>query len=169
MGYTDARFERRREMQQASLIFLLRGQPGREEVCLSRKKRKFGQGLLAGYGGIPKPDETMPACGKRELLEESGVSIEDDLHEVAVVKIHKCNGDWQLHVYVARRWSPDPKESEEHGPPGWYEVRDLPFTEMFPDCQYWLSDALIMHVHLEVDICFDPIRKKANVVFPSLR
>ena len=130
-------------MHHASVIFLLRFENGRWEVCLSRKKRKVGVGLLNGAVGIQESGESMRECAMRELFEESGVTAdESDMELCAIIRARRRDQSWELYIYVARAWNEEPQESAEHGPPTWHSVENMPFDEMLPDNSYWLKDVL---------------------------
>ncbi|XP_062359656.1 oxidized purine nucleoside triphosphate hydrolase isoform X2 [Cinclus cinclus] len=49
-------------------------QPSR--VLLGMKKRGFGAGLWNGFGGKVQPGESIEEAARRELLEESGLTVD---------------------------------------------------------------------------------------------
>ncbi|HVU75545.1 MAG TPA: NUDIX domain-containing protein [Candidatus Paceibacterota bacterium] len=131
-------------MRFAAVVYLIRQNEGRTEVCLARKKRKYGAEWLHGYGGIIVPPETSSQCAARECREESTVQVsEAALRRIAVVSTFTWQGEpWRVHMFRCDSWTGEPKESDECGPPEWFAVSDLPYDRMFPDREYWMDRAL---------------------------
>ena len=49
-----------------------------ERVLLGRKTRKIGKGMWNGLGGnVEKDDKSIKDAAKREILEESGLEVDD--------------------------------------------------------------------------------------------
>lgn len=64
--------------------------PDGNSVLLQTKNRTSFAGKLNGVGGKLEPDETMPACARREILEETGVDVpESKLVPVAVTVLNE--------------------------------------------------------------------------------
>ena len=60
----------------------------------------------------------MEECAVAESFQESGIVIDPHHLELrAKVRIHQRVPLWELHVYRVRKWSSNPVESGEHGPP----------------------------------------------------
>ncbi|HXK38763.1 MAG TPA: NUDIX domain-containing protein [Candidatus Paceibacterota bacterium] len=128
-------------MQRATLCFLLRG----EDVCQAQKKRGFGAGKLNAYGGKFKKGESARACAVRETFEESGARIyRKDLKQVAIVATYFGRVPaWELHVFVARKWKGEPRETVEMGKPKWSPRNALPEDEMLSIGRYWVPRAVM--------------------------
>lgn len=119
-----------------SLVFVLR--PG--EVLLGNKKRGFAQGWWNGFGGKVEAGETIEEGAKRELHEESGLSVSNELDHVGVLMFEFVNDPVLLEVHVYRTYSytGTPIETEEMKP-RWFKHQDIPYKDMWPDDKLWYS------------------------------
>ncbi|XP_049417355.1 oxidized purine nucleoside triphosphate hydrolase isoform X2 [Epinephelus fuscoguttatus] len=93
------------------LTLVLVVQPGR--VLLGMKKRGFGVGKWNGFGGKVQPGETIESAARRELEEESGLTV-DALEKIGNIKFEFV-GETQLldvHVFRADDYNGEPTESE---------------------------------------------------------
>lgn len=108
------------------------------KVLLGLKKRGFGEGRWNGFGGKVKNGETIEDAAKREISEEAGIEI-DKMEKVAVIDFEfKGNPEMlEMHVFRAKNFSGEPKETEEMEP-RWFNIDQIPFQEMWPDDRYWL-------------------------------
>jgi len=43
----------------------------------------------------------------------------------------------QVHIFKAVNFFEEPKETEEMKPQ-WFNIKDIPFKEMWPDDEYWI-------------------------------
>ncbi|XP_040010221.1 7,8-dihydro-8-oxoguanine triphosphatase isoform X1 [Xiphias gladius] len=124
------------EMLSSKLLTLvLVVQPGR--VLLGMKKRGFGAGKWNGFGGKVQPGETIEDAARRELQEESGLTV-DALEKVGNLKFEFV-GETQLldvHIFRADTYNGDPTESDEMRPQ-WFERDQIPFSEMWADDILW--------------------------------
>lgn len=127
-------------MNNRTLCFLLRGTPP-DEVLLGLKKRGFGTGKYAGFGGGVQAGESIEAATARELEEETGIKVAvDDLCVAGRVVFRfsaKPHWDQVVHVFIAYTWEGFPVESEEMQP-AWYRIEHIPFTQMWADAAHWL-------------------------------
>jgi len=122
----------------ATLVFLRRG----DEVLLIRKKRGFGAGKLNGVGGKLEEGENLEEAAAREVMEEVGVRVKS-LKYAGRLEFYSGDPspDWVVHVYVTADFEGEPRLSDE-AEPRWYNVRELPFNEMWEDDRYWLPHVL---------------------------
>jgi 8-oxo-dGTP diphosphatase len=124
-------------MNHATLCFLVDA----EHIIFGMKKRGFGRGKYNGFGGKVREGEDIISAVIRELYEESSVSVsEQDLSKVAELYFtFPAKPEWnqKVHVYIARRWQGQPKESEEMRPVQ-FPRSALPYDRMWNDDQYWL-------------------------------
>ncbi len=131
----------------ATLCFVFREEP-QPAVLLGYKKRGFGQGKFDGFGGKLKDGETLAQAARRELLEESGISVElPDLAAFgSLTFIFPYKPEWNqvVHLFVAQKWVGVPSESEEMRPE-WFDLSSLPLQRMWDDTQYWLPHLLLRH------------------------
>ncbi|KAK7484675.1 hypothetical protein BaRGS_00024083 [Batillaria attramentaria] len=106
-------------------------------ILLGLKKRGFGQGWWNGFGGKVEPGETIHEGALRELKEEAGVTGHE-LQEVGLLKFEFV-GDpvlLEVHVFSTTKYTGQPSESEEMKP-RWFDVDDLPFSQMWADDSLW--------------------------------
>jgi len=128
----------------AALCFLVR----EGKVLLAMKADKIGKDCWNGYGGGIDDGERPIQSAIRELKEESGVIVSaENMEKVAIVDFHNTKSDGKtficrVHVYLARKWSGEPRETEEMLRPTWFEIKNLPFDCMMPADKVWLPYAL---------------------------
>lgn len=126
-------------MKQLTLTYLIKDR----SVCLGLKKRGFGKGKWNGFGGKVEEGESMLEGAVREVLEESGVSINpEELKLVAIIEFLFPNGEHlDVHTYFSRTFEGEPKETEEMKPK-WFLFKDIPYAKMWEDDIHWLPRAL---------------------------
>ena len=143
-------------MNQATLCFLirprsrassLRGRENQEnrEILLAFKKRGFGQGKWNGVGGKLdfEKDKNIFETAIREIKEEIGVKAKD-IEKMAILNFYfPYQNEWNqdVHVFFAKEWQGEPKESEEMKPK-WFKINEIPFNQMWPDDKFWLLKVL---------------------------
>lgn len=110
------------------------------KILLGMKKRGFGAGRWNGFGGKIEPGETTEEAAKREMLEESGVSIEAmELVGRHEFEFAKNPGEiLEVPVYRVEAFSGEPKETEEMRPQ-WFAFDEIPFDTMWADDRYWMA------------------------------
>jgi hypothetical protein len=62
---------------------------------------------------------------------------------MAIADFHNTKSDGQkfvcrVHIYIVKKWTGEPKESEEMLTPTWFAIDRLPFDEMMPADDKWL-------------------------------
>uniref|UniRef100_A0A8C4MS22 Oxidized purine nucleoside triphosphate hydrolase n=1 Tax=Equus asinus asinus TaxID=83772 RepID=A0A8C4MS22_EQUAS len=108
-----------------------------QRVLLGMKKRGFGVGRWNGFGGKVQEGETIEDGAKRELQEESGLTV-DALHKVGQI-VFEFAGDPELmdvHIFRTDSVRGTPVESDEMRPQ-WFQLDQIPFEDMWPDDRYW--------------------------------
>ncbi len=134
------------EVQQATLVFLMRGRGKDKEILLAMKKRGFGEGWWNGIGGKIEPGETPKLAAFREGYEEVGVHLRE-IKKTALLHFYfpedPKKRDWNqdVHVYVSTTWLGKPKETEEMKPE-WFKVANIPYESMWDDDPLWLPRIL---------------------------
>ncbi len=130
-------------MKEATLCFLIK-EGERKDVLLAMKKRGFGVGKWNGVGGkLDEKDSSIEDAVIRETEEEIGVKLKD-MEKVAVLTFtfpYKEDWNQNVHVFLAKDWEGEPKESEEMAPQ-WFKEDELPFDKMWDDDAYWVLRAL---------------------------
>ncbi|NXX47527.1 8ODP triphosphatase, partial [Tricholaema leucomelas] len=120
-----------------SMVFtlVLVVQPSR--VLLGLKKRGFGAGLWNGFGGKVQPGESIEEAARRELLEESGLTV-DTLQKMGQITFEFVGNPelMDVHIFRADDFHGEPKESEEMRPQ-WFQLDEVPFNSMWADDAYW--------------------------------
>ena len=132
-------------MHDATLCFLLED----GHIHLAMKKRGFGKGKFNGYGGKPENGETVEQAAIRELREETGgvVVASEHLKKVGEIDFYfphvpkEKDFDQTVHIYIARKWLGEPKESEEMKPQK-FSFSDIPYDSMWADDKHWLPKVL---------------------------
>ncbi|KAM6054262.1 oxidized purine nucleoside triphosphate hydrolase [Chlamydotis macqueenii] len=110
-------------------------QPSR--VLLGLKKRGFGAGLWNGFGGKVQPGENIEEAARRELLEESGLTV-DTLQKMGQITFEFVGHSelMEVHVFRADHFHGEPKETDEMRPQ-WFQQDEVPFKQMWADDIYW--------------------------------
>ncbi|XP_077069458.1 oxidized purine nucleoside triphosphate hydrolase [Siphateles boraxobius] len=117
------------------LTLVLVVQPGR--VLLGMKKRGFGAGKWNGFGGKVQTGESIEQAARRELLEESGLTV-DTLLKIGNIKFEFI-GETELldvHIFRADTYKGEPTESDEMRPQ-WFDTDKIPFSQMWADDVQW--------------------------------
>jgi 8-oxo-dGTP diphosphatase len=79
-----------------------------------RKSGDVHQGKYNGLGGKFLPGETPEECVKREVLEESGLLLENaQMRGVMMFPKFKDNEDWLVFLFVSTRFGGEMTESHE--------------------------------------------------------
>ncbi|XP_059933965.1 oxidized purine nucleoside triphosphate hydrolase isoform X1 [Mesoplodon densirostris] len=108
-----------------------------QRVLLGMKKRGFGAGRWNGFGGKVQEGETIEDGAKRELQEESGLTV-DALQKVGQI-VFEFVGNPELmdvHIFCTDSVHGTPVESDEMRPQ-WFQLDQIPFADMWPDDSYW--------------------------------
>jgi len=132
-------------MKDATLIFLMDENGERRRILLGMKKRGFGVNKWNGFGGKIHEGESIEEAACREIFEEAGVIVSKEelakMGEIYFYFPHEEKWDQVVHVFFARKWNGQPRESEEMKPQ-WYEVESIPYGSMWVDDEYWLPKVL---------------------------
>ncbi|XP_071616984.1 oxidized purine nucleoside triphosphate hydrolase [Heliangelus exortis] len=106
-------------------------------VLLGMKKRGFGVGLWNGFGGKVQPGESIEEAARRELLEESGLTV-DTLQKLGQITFEFVGNPelMEVHIFRADDFHGEPTESEEMRPQ-WFQLDEVPFNSMWADDIYW--------------------------------
>ncbi|NXR12571.1 8ODP triphosphatase, partial [Semnornis frantzii] len=106
-------------------------------VLLGMKKRGFGAGLWNGFGGKVQPGESIEEAARRELLEESGLTV-DTLQKMGQITFEFVGSSelMDVHIFRADDFHGEPTESDEMRPQ-WFQLDEVPFNHMWADDAYW--------------------------------
>jgi 8-oxo-dGTP diphosphatase/2-hydroxy-dATP diphosphatase len=106
-------------------------------ILLGLKKEGFGAGKWNGFGGKREGQETIEECAQRETKEEIDVKIEK-MEKFCLMKF-RFRGEKdviEVHGFDVKKFSGRPKEIEKLIPQ-WFEIKDIPFDDMWPDDVFW--------------------------------
>jgi len=110
------------------------------------KKRGFGADKWNGPGGkldYKKGDKTILDAAVRETKEEIGIKP-TNVQELGVLSFyfpHNKEWDQDVYLYMVKEWEGELRESKEMLPK-WFDIKDLPFENMWDDDKYWLPEVL---------------------------
>lgn len=109
-----------------------------DNILLGMKKRGFGAGRWNGFGGKVQEGESIAEAAKRETAEECELKV-TAIEEAGVLDFEFIGGTeiLEVHIFKAAEWSGEPRETEEMGPK-WFDIRNIPYEEMWADDRYWL-------------------------------
>lgn len=107
------------------------------KILLGMKKRGWGKKKWNGFGGKAKDGEEIKEAAKREVYEEIGVRVKS-LEPAGVLDfVIEGNPDIEMHIFKVTDFEGEPVETEEMKPE-WFNVNEIPFSEMWPDDEYWI-------------------------------
>ncbi|CAM4520423.1 oxidized purine nucleoside triphosphate hydrolase [Lepidochelys kempii] len=108
-----------------------------QRVLLGMKKRGFGAGRWNGFGGKVQAGETIEQAAHRELLEESGLTV-DNLQKMGQITFEFVGNSelMEVHIFRTDSFHGEPTESDEMCPQ-WFQLDQVPFSHMWPDDVYW--------------------------------
>ncbi|XP_017755522.1 PREDICTED: 7,8-dihydro-8-oxoguanine triphosphatase-like [Eufriesea mexicana] len=116
-----------------SLVFVRK----ETEILLGLKKRGFGKDKWNGFGGKIEPGESIFQGAVRELKEECGLSAQE-LKKIGILEFQFIRNEilLEVHVFETYKYYGQIMESDEMQPK-WYNLKDIPFKQMWPDDEYW--------------------------------
>jgi 8-oxo-dGTP diphosphatase len=106
-----------------------------------RKKRGLGAGKINGVGGRLERSESPLEGILREAKEELGITLLNPLKRGELHFEFLDGYSLFCTVFVASHFDGTPIETDE-AVPLWFDIRKLPFNEMWEDDQFWLCQAL---------------------------
>ncbi len=123
----------------ATLVFFVED----GKILLGMKKRGFGVNKWNGFGGKVIEGEEIESAAIREVFEEIGVKIKklEKFGEIEFYFPHKSEWNQVVHVFLARDWEGEIKETEEMKPK-WFDINSIPYEEMWVDDKFWLPQVL---------------------------
>lgn len=116
-----------------------------EKILLCMKKRWFGKWLWNGAGGKCELWESIEEAMIRELEEETGLKTQrEELENMWVLHFYfEQNSDWNqdVNIFKIKKFHWLPTETEEMKPE-WFEISEIPYTQMWEDDIIWLPRML---------------------------
>lgn len=127
-----------RGIKLATLVYL---RDGDRSLMLHRNKRPEDThyGKWNGLGGKFEPGESPEACMRREVLEESGLRVEEATFK-GLLTFPDFDGrnDWYAYVFVVTRFSGELGPDPDEGTLAW-----LP-TASVPELELWEGDRIFL-------------------------
>ena len=123
-----------------TLLFLRKD----DQILVAMKKRGFGAGKWNGVGGKLDEGESIEQALVRECQEEIGVTPISWKQVAELDFVQDATTDpWHMyvHAFISDDWEGEPVESEEMRPE-WFNITDIPYSEMWDDDQFWLPMVL---------------------------
>ena len=99
-----------------------------KKTLLGLRKRSHGADSYQSPGGHLEYMESFEECAKREVLEESGIEIEN-IRFLCTANVRAFTPKHYIHIGLEADWKsgePESREPEKTGPWGWYSIDDLP-------------------------------------------
>ncbi|WP_171113645.1 MULTISPECIES: NUDIX domain-containing protein [Streptomyces] len=100
-----------------------------DKILMSQRGGPYGHGRWHLPSGKLDPGESLPDGAARELLEETGVTVDPaHLRMVHVVHHHQAEGDRIGFFFLATEWTGEPanREPDKCLDLRWFDVHDLP-------------------------------------------
>ena len=84
------------------------------------------------------PEESPEECAMREAREETALLVRNlGYHGVLHFYAGRNEPDWTVHIFSTHSFQGEEREREE-GPLYWFEMKKIPYHEMWQDDAYWL-------------------------------
>jgi 8-oxo-dGTP diphosphatase len=102
------------------------------KILLGKRKGSHGEGEYSSPGGHLEYMESIEECAKREVLEETGMEIEN-IKFLRLMNLKDYNPKHYIDIAVTCDWkSGEPKvmEPEKCEAWGWYSIDEIP-TQLF--------------------------------------
>lgn len=127
------------------LCFIFRSSGGSREVLLGLKRTGFGAGRVVAIGGKIDGLESDAEAAVREVREESGIEFTPaELRYVGRISWYfPAMPGWSMAatLFVADGGGAVPIDCDEIEP-RWYEIRSIPWDQMWKDAAHWLPSVL---------------------------
>ncbi len=115
----------------------------KNEVLLQKKARGFGQGNWNAPGGKIETNETPELSCKREIFEETGITLNsiEKRGEIEFVFLGNEEINNYCHVFCASDYSGEAIDGGE-GELKWFKIDAIPYDLMWDDDRYWVPDIM---------------------------
>ncbi len=112
---------------------------GQKLLLLRKSKGLFGEGKWNAPGGKLRPNEDPEECAIREVLEETGLIVQE-IKQDGILKFYfgaKDAPDWIVYVFSTRSFRGSANPGAE-GELRWFSMNEIPYQEMWDDDKFWL-------------------------------
>ena len=120
-----------------TLLFLV----DENRVLLIEKKTGHGMGKINAPGGKWDIGESLWACARREMREETGIEAQPLGCAAELRFVERDGPQWLGYVFVARQFTGTMTETPE-AKPFWCDLQDIPYQQMWADDAIWLPEVL---------------------------
>ena len=120
-----------------TLLFLV----DENRVLLIEKKTGHGMGKINAPGGKWDIGESLWACARREMREETGIEAQPLGCAAELRFVERDGPQWLGYVFVARQFTGTMTETPE-AKPLWCDLQDIPYQQMWADDAIWLPKVL---------------------------
>ncbi len=107
------------------------------KALLQLAKRGISEGKWNAVGGKVEHGETPLECVKREVLEETGLALEELIYH-GKLRFFYGEKTWVTHIFSTNKFTGELKESESDGKLEWFSLDTLPFDKMWQDDAHWV-------------------------------
>lgn len=107
------------------------------KALMQLAKRGISEGKWNAVGGKVEHGETRLECVKREVLEETGLAIEELTYH-GKLRFFYGEKTWVTHIFSTDKFTGELKESESDGKLEWFSLDALPFDKMWQDDAHWV-------------------------------
>lgn len=100
---------------------------------------KFGEGKWNGPGGKLRLGETPEEGVVREVLEETGLNIQNPRLN-GLIDFYfgeKAEPDWTTYIFHVTDFNGDIRANDE-GELRWFKISEIPYEQMWQDDKHWL-------------------------------
>ena len=133
--------------------------PSSRRILLGHKHRGFGSGLFNSFGGKIEPGESVDSSARRELEEETGISLPLEIlrdARLGTLFFTFADSATEMVVHLFRVEINTIGEGKDNCPyvdpctirgcdeitPQWFDQADIPLHQMFADDSVWLTRLL---------------------------
>ncbi len=110
------------------------------KILLKKATRGISKGKWNGAGGKIDSGETPEQSAVREIYEETGLKIKNLMYHGELKFFLNNSKELTVHNYL---FSTKNFEGEiistEEGEVAWFDIKDIPYPQMWPDDIYWMD------------------------------
>lgn len=105
-----------------------------DKILLKNNVRGISEGKWLGPGGKVDNGESLEEATKREVFEETGLSI-DKLSYHGLVTSEMNGNSYTVHFFSTRTFSGTLRSTAE-GEVRWFDVNSMPYSKMWPEAKF---------------------------------
>lgn len=125
----------------ATLVYIIKD----GKTLMIHRNRKDGDehlGKYNGLGGKLESGETLEECAKREVLEESGLTLTEltKKGDILFPKFDKYGNDWHVHIYTSNDFTGELNYENREGDLAWHNNADVPHLNLWEGDKMFISN-----------------------------